>query len=154
MFPRVVSTCRWMWELLSSVISYLFLLLCSDMKSFMKVEQEREPSLSFSLPCSSPSDRGLKSSSSVLQSMCLLCLNLNRPARHPFFSPPLPLFSYSSFPSFSCQSSCHLFSPVFKQWNYFSLFFWVGVSAYALVCRANTLASVFMMCDCTAFEWH
>lgn len=69
--------------------------------------------------CSNP-DRGLKSSSPM-------CLNLSRPAPH--------LFRLSFF---SCQSSCHLFSSILKQWNYFSLFLWVGVSV--LVWKANTSA--------------
>ena len=126
---------------LSGVISYLFLLLCLDMKRFMKVEQKWKPSLSLSLPCSTPSDRGLKSLSSMQPLMCFLCLNLSRPARHPlffssFFSPPrLSSHFFSLSPA---NLLVTFFSSIFKQWNYSPLFFRVGVSAYPLMCQTNT----------------
>lgn len=52
------------------------------------------------------------------------------------FFPSSTLFTL--FFPFSCQSSCHLFSSIFKQWNYSPLFFRVGVSAYPLMCQTNT----------------
>lgn len=94
--------------------------------------------LCFSVLCSVPSDRGLKSSSSMQQSMCLCSVWISAGLL-------VILFSHSPFSSVSCQSSCHLFSSIFKQWNNFSLFFWKGVSASALVCQADTLATVFMI---------
>lgn len=124
---------------LSGVISYLFLLLCLDMKSFMKVEQKWKPSLSLSLPCSTPSDRGLKSLSSMQQLMCFLCLHLSRPARHPLFFFSFFPFSDSFHTLFPFLLPIFLspFSSIFKQWNYSPLFFRVGVSAYPLMCQTN-----------------
>lgn len=67
--------------------------------------REMKVSLYISPLCSTLSDRGLKSSPAIQDSVRLLCINLYWPACHL----QLLLFSPLYFSLLSCQSSCHLF---------------------------------------------
>lgn len=89
-----MCACRWMWDLQRAFQGLLVIYSsCRNViKSLMKEEQEWKPFLSFSLPCSIPSDRGLESWSFIQQAMCLLCLNRSWPACHPFSLSPSESF--------------------------------------------------------------
>lgn len=108
---------------LSGVISYLFLLLCLDIKSFMKVEQKQKPSLSVLTPLLLSFWQRIKELVSSTAVGVWIHLNLSRSARHAFYFYFSPTLFILSFFSFSCQSFCHPFLSIFKLLLLFLFFF-------------------------------
>lgn len=88
---------------------------------------------------STSSDRGLKSSPAIRDSVRLLCINLYWPACH------LQLLLFSLFTFLFCPANLLVT---------FSLFFWLGGIVFELMFQTNLLAGVFMKCDCIQCVWH
>lgn len=101
--------------------------------------REMKVSLYISPLCSTLSDRGLKSSPAIRDSVRLLCINLYWPACH------LQLLLFSLFTFLFCPANLLVT---------FSLFFWVGGIVFELMFQTNLLAGVFMKCYCIRCDSH